>query len=93
MSTNPLWIFPKEKEVSYAERRDSGNVLTSSRILDQVEFFLIFITVFIVFAVAAFIALLLPWTWSRRFGSDDKMWLIGRAWKDAGIFTEISFMG
>jgi hypothetical protein len=65
----------------------------NSRVTDQVQFTLIFTTTFIVLAGAALIALLLPWTWSHRFGSDDKRWFIGKAWEDAGTFTELSFMG
>jgi hypothetical protein len=69
------------------------DVRMSSRVTDQFQFALIFTALFVVLAGAAFIALLLPWTSSRRFGSDDKRWFIGRAWEDAGTFTELSFMG
>jgi predicted permease len=65
----------------------------SDRIAEQIQFGLIFISSFVVFAAAASVALLLPWTWMRRFRSDDKRWFIERAWDDANTFTELSFMG
>ncbi len=75
-----------------ADRRD-GDGRTSDRHTDQIQFCLIFIATFVVLMAAAFVALLLPWKWSRRLHSHDKRWFIGRAWEDAGTFTELSFMG
>ena len=72
---------------------DARDDRMSDRIAEQAQFGLIFISTFIVFAVAASVALLLPWTWARRFRSDDKRWFIERAWDDANNFTELSFMG
>jgi len=66
---------------------------TSDRIAERVQFGLIFTSSFVVFAAAASLALLLPWTWPRRFRSDDKRWFIERAWDDANMFAELSFMG
>ena len=65
----------------------------SDRIAEGIQFGLIFTSSFVVFAVAASVALLLPWTWPRRFRSDDNKWFIERAWDDANMFTELSFMG
>jgi hypothetical protein len=73
------------------ERHD--DVQTNNRYVEQIQFCFIFTATFVVLAAAAFAALLLPWRWSRRFHSDDKRWFIGRAWEEAGTFTELSFMG
>jgi hypothetical protein len=75
-----------------ANERDGGGWM-SCRNTDQIQFCLIFIATFIALVSVSFVALLLPWKWSRRFHSDDKRWFIGRAWEDAGTFTELSFMG
>jgi hypothetical protein len=72
---------------------DKNDGRTSDLNSDQIQFCLIFIATFAVLVSMAFIALLLPWRWSSRFGSDDKRWFIGRAWEEAGTFTELSFMG
>jgi hypothetical protein len=74
-------------------KRDGENDRASDRVADQVQFGLIFVTTFILMLIAASVDLLLPWKWVRLIRSDDKRWLIGRVWEDAGTFTELSFMG
>jgi hypothetical protein len=72
---------------------DNRDSRPSDRNSDQIQFCLIFIATFTVLLAMSLLALLLPWKWSRRFHSDDKRWFIGRAWEEAGTFTELSFMG
>ena len=72
---------------------DKNDGWASDRNSDEIQFCLIFIATFVVLVSMSLIALLLPWTWSSRFGSDDERWFIGRAWEQAGTFTELSFMG
>jgi hypothetical protein len=75
------------------DKQDCENDRAGDRIADQVQFGLIFVTTFILMLVVASVELLLPWKWARLIRSDDKRWLIGRVWEDAGTFTELSFMG
>jgi len=63
------------------------------RVVEQIEFNTIFALTFVVLLVGALIALLLPWTWPRRFLSSEKQWFVKRAWDDAGSFTGLAFMG
>ena len=93
MSTNPLWLQRHEKEIPVADQRDRGDDWANHRITDRVQYYLIFLAAFIGLLAAGVVALLLPWTWSRRFGPDGDRWFVGRAWEDAGTFTELSFMG
>jgi hypothetical protein len=62
-------------------------------LFEQVQFGLIFFATFVVLVAGALVGLLLPWTWPRRFRSDENKWFIGQAWHNAGTFTELSFMG
>jgi hypothetical protein len=72
---------------------DEQDARTSDRDSDEVQFRLIFVATFMVLVAVALIAMLLPWTWSHRLHSGDKRGFIGRAWEEAGTFTELSFMG
>jgi hypothetical protein len=65
----------------------------ADRVVEQIQFNLIFAATFAVFLVTALITLLLPWTWRRRLLSDDKKWFVKRAWEDAGTFVELAYMG
>ncbi len=67
--------------------------LSRDRLVEQVQFGIIFVASFVVLVAAASFELLLPWTWPRRFRSNEKNWFIGRAWDNAGTFTELAFMG
>ncbi len=67
--------------------------LSRDRLVEQMQFGLIFVATFVLLVAAASVELLLPWTWPRRFRSNEKNWFIGRAWDNAGTFTELAFMG
>jgi hypothetical protein len=67
--------------------------LSRDRLVEQAQFAFIFVATFVVLVAAALVELLLPWTWPRRFKSDEKNWFVGRAWDNAGTFTELAFLG
>jgi hypothetical protein len=75
------------------DRRDGKDDRTNEWLAERAQFGFIFVATFVVFLAAAFVALLLPWTWSRRFESNEARWFVGRAWDDASTFTELAFMG
>jgi hypothetical protein len=63
------------------------------RVEAHVQFYLIFVPTFALCLLATLLVMLTPWTWPRRFGSEDKRWFFGRAWDDAATLTELAFMG
>lgn len=71
-------------------RRTDG---ASDRLVEQIQFNVIFAVAFAITLLGAVMSLLLPWTWTRRFLSDDKRWFVVRAWDDAGTFVELAYMG
>jgi len=74
-------------------RQDQTGRHSPDRIADRIEFTAIFAGTFAVLLVGALVALLLPWTWSRRLAASENRWLIARAWRDANTITEFAFMG
>jgi hypothetical protein len=75
------------------EIQDKQNWRSVDRVIEQLEFNTIFALTFVVLLVGALLALLLPWTWPRRFLSSERRWFIKQAWDDAGSFTGLAFMG
>jgi hypothetical protein len=73
-------------------KRNERSDLSIDRIVEQIQFNLIFAGTFVVLLGVALITLFLPWTWPRRFTSDDKRWFVGRAWDDAATFIELAYM-
>ncbi len=76
-----------------SHQRDESDHLSGDQLVEQMQFGLIFVATFTVFVAGAFLTLLLPWTWPKRFRSNGSRWFIGRAWDKAGTFTELAFMG
>jgi len=76
-----------------SDKRDARNEVASDRIVEKLQFNLIFSVTFLVLSVVALITLLMPWTWQRRFLSGDNKWFVVRAWEDAGTFIELAYMG
>lgn len=72
------------------ERRDEYPL---DRIAEQLQFNTFFLVAFVFLLMGAVLALLLPWTWPRRFQSSERRWFFGRAWDDAGSLAEFAFMG
>lgn len=76
-----------------ANKRAARNEGASGQIVEKLQFNLIFAMTFLVLSVAALITLLMPWTWRRRFLSNNNKWFVVRAWEDAGTFIELAYMG
>jgi hypothetical protein len=72
---------------------DGRDDRSGDRFVARLQFDLIFVATFALCVAAALLTLLMPWTWPRRRGSEDKRWFIGRAWDEAGTLTELAFMG
>jgi hypothetical protein len=75
------------------DEREDGNERSNDRIVEQIQFNLIFAATFVAFVGRALLTLLLPWTWRRGFLSEDRRWFIRRAWDDAATFIELAYMG
>lgn len=76
-----------------AKSRDELSERLLDRAVEQIEFNAIFAFAFLSLLAGALLALLLPWTWPRRFLSSETPWFLKRVWQDAGTFTELAFMG
>jgi hypothetical protein len=58
---------------------------------ERLQFGLVLVATFVCLLTTELVALLLPWTWWRKVGSDDSCWLIGRTWNNAARITDIAF--
>jgi len=76
-----------------AEKFKGLDELARDRIVERIPFGFIFAAIFFALVANAFVELLLPWTWLRRFKSDENKRFIRRAWKNAATFAEIAFEG
>jgi len=76
-----------------AEKQVKSGEAASDRMVDRIQFHLIFAATFITLLTAATVSLLLPWMRQDRSLMDDKRWFVGRVWDEAGTFVELAYMG
>ena len=75
-----------------AEKQVQAGEAASDRMMDRIQFHLIFAATFVTLLAAATVSLL-PWMRQDRSLLNDKRWFVGRVWDDAGTFVELAYMG